>query len=109
MVLSHAHIDHSGYLPALVRTGFGGPVVATQRTTELCGIVLPDSEYTGCRGTVMEDPNASEQGSLPFGYYVAIDGEVGAPIPFLVDDLERLQSARVRRAAAETKRTLTGA
>jgi metallo-beta-lactamase family protein len=43
VVLSHAHIDHCGYLPALVRTGFGGPVVATQRTAELCGIVLPDS------------------------------------------------------------------
>ncbi len=43
VVLSHAHLDHSGYLPALVRDGFRGPVVCTAATKTLCGIVLPDS------------------------------------------------------------------
>jgi metallo-beta-lactamase family protein len=43
VVLSHAHVDHSGYLPALARDGFGGTVHATQRTLDLCRIVLPDS------------------------------------------------------------------
>ncbi|PPE74342.1 MBL fold metallo-hydrolase [Solimonas fluminis] len=43
VVLSHAHIDHTGYLPLLVREGFRGPVYCTPATRELCGILLPDS------------------------------------------------------------------
>jgi metallo-beta-lactamase family protein len=43
VVLSHAHLDHCGYLPALVRAGYRGPVYATQGTAELAAIVLPDS------------------------------------------------------------------
>lgn len=45
VVLSHSHLDHSGYLPALVRDGFHGPVYATPGTSELCRILLPDSGY----------------------------------------------------------------
>ena len=43
VVLTHAHLDHCGYLPALVRQGFGGPVFATGYTAELAEIVLRDS------------------------------------------------------------------
>lgn len=43
VVLSHAHVDHCAYLPALVRQGFQGPVYATRGTVELAGIVLTDS------------------------------------------------------------------
>ena len=45
VILSHAHLDHSGYLPALIRDGFRGPVYCTPGTAELCGILLPDSGY----------------------------------------------------------------
>ncbi|HEU4390507.1 MAG TPA: MBL fold metallo-hydrolase, partial [Blastocatellia bacterium] len=43
VVLTHAHIDHTGYLPRLVRDGFTGPVYATKATADLLDILLPDS------------------------------------------------------------------
>jgi len=43
VVLTHAHIDHTGYLPRLARDGFRGPIFANAATRELCGILLPDS------------------------------------------------------------------
>ncbi len=45
VVLTHAHIDHSGYLPLLARQGFRGPVYCSQATAELCRILLPDSGH----------------------------------------------------------------
>jgi metallo-beta-lactamase family protein len=45
VVLTHAHLDHCGYLPALVRDGFSGPVVATGSTLRLTEIVLRDSAH----------------------------------------------------------------
>jgi metallo-beta-lactamase family protein len=44
-VLTHAHLDHSGYLPALVRDGFAGKVFCSDATRDLCGILLLDSAY----------------------------------------------------------------
>lgn len=43
VVLTHAHLDHSGYLPRLVRSGFTGTVWCSHATRSLCGILLPDS------------------------------------------------------------------
>jgi metallo-beta-lactamase family protein len=43
VVLTHAHLDHVGYLPALVRDGFAGPAFCTPSTADLAAIVLDDS------------------------------------------------------------------
>jgi metallo-beta-lactamase family protein len=45
VVLTHAHIDHSGYLPRLCRQGFSGPVYCTKPTKDLLRVLLPDAAH----------------------------------------------------------------
>ena len=45
LVVSHAHIDHTGLIPRLVRQGFQGPIYCTPATADLCEIMLLDSAY----------------------------------------------------------------
>ncbi len=45
VLLTHAHIDHTGYLPRLVSNGFRGPIYSNQATHQLCDLLLPDSAH----------------------------------------------------------------
>lgn len=45
ILLTHAHIDHSGYIPLIVKNGFRGKIISTEATFELAKILLPDSGY----------------------------------------------------------------
>jgi len=60
-------------------------------------ILKERSEYTGCRGMIVQEPSQGSGDLSALGYFVAIDGENGKTRPFLVADLEVLQAASVRR------------
>ena len=45
LLITHAHIDHTGMVPLLVKRGFNGPIFSTEATAKLCGIMLPDSAH----------------------------------------------------------------
>lgn len=63
-------------------------------------VVRPNSEYTGCRGTIADAAGEGPDGVVVLGHEVAIDGENGLTRPFLVEDLEPLRAVRAGRARA---------
>jgi len=65
-VLSHAHIDHSGNLPMLVKRGFRGPIYATPATRDLCEIMLADSAYLQVKDVEYVNKKRARQGKNPF-------------------------------------------
>lgn len=66
VVLSHAHIDHSGNLPTLARRGFRGKVYCTPATEELCDIMLRDSAYLQSRDLEFVNKKRAKQGKNLF-------------------------------------------
>jgi metallo-beta-lactamase family protein len=75
VIITHAHIDHSGYLPVFIKNGFRGKIYATPPTRALCSVLLPDSgriheedaNYANKHGFSKHKP------ALPL--YTAADGE----------------------------------
>jgi len=64
VVITHAHIDHTGYLPVLMKKGFKGPIYSTEATFDLCQVLLrdagklqeEDAEYANKKGYSKHDP-----------------------------------------------------
>ncbi|MCX7848186.1 MAG: MBL fold metallo-hydrolase [bacterium] len=65
VLLSHAHVDHSGRLPRLVHLGFRGPIYATRATIDFCSLLLADSAYVLRTQTAQINQRRLERGLPP--------------------------------------------
>ena len=94
VVLTHAHIDHSGWLPGLVRDGFHGPIHATRRTCDLCKILLPDSAHIHEEQARFANERGFSRHHPALPLYTTADAEAALPLlspapygePFRVTD-----------------------
>jgi metallo-beta-lactamase family protein len=62
VVLTHAHLDHSGRLPLLIKRGFSGPVYTHKATVDLCAIMLQDSGYLSEKEAQWENKKRERKG-----------------------------------------------
>lgn len=65
LILSHAHIDHSGAIPNLIKRGFSGDVICTSATRDLCAAMLPDSGYIQERDAEFVNKKRARKGEEP--------------------------------------------
>lgn len=77
MVLSHAHIDHAGNIPSLVKNGFAGPIYATPATRDLCVALLRDSGHIQEEDAQFVNKKRAKKGEPPVApLYTIEDAEV---------------------------------
>jgi metallo-beta-lactamase family protein len=103
VILTHAHIDHSGYLPKLVREGFEGPVYCSSATADLCEILLRDSAYIAEKDAEYARRKKYSKHKHPLPIYTIDDAEIALkqlrPVAFDADiDLPGGAVLRMRRA-----------
>jgi metallo-beta-lactamase family protein len=80
VVLSHAHIDHSGRLPLLIRNGFQGPVFAQRATRDLCRIMLKDAGFLAEKEAESANRKRQRKGLAPLRpLYTAADAVAAMP------------------------------
>jgi metallo-beta-lactamase family protein len=73
VILSHAHIDHSGNIPNLVKGGFNGSIYATTATVDLCQLMLRDSAYLQEKDVRFVNKKRIKQNKVPFEPLYTID------------------------------------
>lgn len=86
VVLTHAHLDHSGYLPLLAKKGFTGPIICTDATRDLCAILLPESGHLQEKDAEFANRHGFSKHRPALALYTQEDAEACmerfAPVPF---------------------------
>jgi metallo-beta-lactamase family protein len=86
VILTHAHLDHCGWIPRLVKEGFRGPIYATQPTIDLCSVILPDSGHLQEEEARFHNQKRSSKHSPALPLYTLQEAEdcmrLFEPVPF---------------------------
>jgi metallo-beta-lactamase family protein len=103
VVLTHAHLDHSGYLPRLVREGFDGPIYATPATIDVARLILLDSAFLQEKDAEFANRHGFSRHRPALPLYTRVDAEMALakfrPVPFHeTHDLGDGASSLFRRA-----------
>lgn len=75
VALTHAHIDHTGFLPRLVKEGFHGPIYCSQPTADLLGVLLPDSGHLQEEEAAFANKRGYSKHKVALPLYTAADAE----------------------------------
>lgn len=75
VILTHAHIDHSGYIPLLVKKGFTGSIFCTPATHDLCSILLPDSGHLQEEEAFFANKHGYSKHTPALPLYTIVDAE----------------------------------
>jgi len=89
VILSHAHIDHSGLIPYIYRLGFSGSVVCTSATRNLCAFMLPDSGFIQEHDMKWFNKKRAKQGLPPLEAIYKKDDAVQCMKLFIAVDYDR--------------------
>lgn len=86
VLLTHAHLDHSGALPLLAKRGYHGPVLCTEGTRDLCEILLPDSAHLQEKDALFANRHGFSKHSPALPLYTIDDARAAlrrfTPLPF---------------------------
>ena len=92
ILLTHAHIDHSGKIPLMVKNGFQGDIVSTFATSDLCSIMLRDSAHIQVSEAEWRNRKARRSGAAPYEPLYTVEDAVNAIALFApVDYGQRIQ------------------
>ena len=89
VILSHAHIDHSGNLPTLARHGYRGRVICTPATRDLCDVMLRDSAHLQLQDVTFVNKKRAEQGKQPFEPLYLVEDVIKIMSQFQPEPLKR--------------------
>jgi metallo-beta-lactamase family protein len=109
VLLTHAHLDHSGYIPALVRNGFRGKVICTPATRDLCSLLLPDSGHLQEEEAKYARKKGYSKHANPAPLYTAQDAEAALEHIVTHDFDQELEVGRGIRARFHHAGHLLGA